>query len=91
LGTPSTALLVVSTISLVLAPVSWAQSNYSSLYKFKGGNDGSEPLAGLNFDSAGNLYGTTTLGGVSNAGTVSALTSNSNGNWTETVLYASAA
>jgi hypothetical protein len=36
LGKPSTTLLVVSTISLLLAPVSWAQSNYSSLYKFKG-------------------------------------------------------
>jgi uncharacterized repeat protein (TIGR03803 family) len=87
LETPSTALLVVSTISLVLAPVSCGQSNYSSLYKFKGGNDGTEPLAGLTFDRAGNLYRTTTPGGASDAGTVFGLTPNSNGNWTETVLY----
>jgi uncharacterized repeat protein (TIGR03803 family) len=81
------SLFEISGISLVLAPVSWAQGNYRSLYKFKGRNDGSEPLAGLTFDSAGNLYGTTTLGSASDAGTVFGLTPNSNGNWTETVLY----
>jgi uncharacterized repeat protein (TIGR03803 family) len=38
---------------------------YSSLYEFTGGADGGNPEGGLIFDSAGNLYGTTTgsLGG----------------------------
>jgi len=33
------------------------------LYSFTGGADGGGPLAGLTFDSAGNLYGTTASGG----------------------------
>jgi uncharacterized repeat protein (TIGR03803 family) len=35
----------------------------SVLYTFQGGADGSTPVAGLIADSAGNLYGTTALGG----------------------------
>ena len=34
------------------------------LHSFGNGNDGSDPFAGLVFDSAGNLYGTTTEGGI---------------------------
>ncbi len=37
--------------------------NYSTLYSFNGGSDGEVPSAGVIFDQAGNLYGTTTLGG----------------------------
>ena len=33
------------------------------LYTFQSGNDGAEPVAGLIRDSAGNLYGTTWIGG----------------------------
>jgi uncharacterized repeat protein (TIGR03803 family) len=33
------------------------------LYSFAGGNDGSKPCAGMTFDAAGNLYGTTYEGG----------------------------
>ena len=35
-----------------------------------GANDGEQPYASLIMDAAGNLYGTTTMGGVYNAGTV---------------------
>jgi len=65
------------------------------LYRFTGGsNDGAEPNGSLVFDQAGNLYGTTFLGGLRNSflcpgnwcGTVFEL-SPSNGNWTETVPY----
>ena len=45
------------------------------------------PYAGLIFDKAGNLYGTTVLGGINNQGTVFELTPNENGVWTQTVLY----
>ncbi len=50
------------------------------------GSDGSRPAAGLIFDGAGNLYGTTTVGGASFAGTVFKLTP-SGTLWTETLLY----
>jgi uncharacterized repeat protein (TIGR03803 family) len=40
------------------------------LHRFTGGADGALPHAGLVRDQAGNLYGTTTLGGDSNSGVV---------------------
>ena len=39
------------------------------LYSFTGGADGGDPVAGLIFDSSGNLYGTT-AGGANGYGTV---------------------
>jgi len=63
------------------------------LYNFaNSSNDGCGPTAGLIFDSAGNLYGTTGGGGVTNCygsgcGTVFKLAPNSRGGWTESVLY----
>ncbi len=38
------------------------------LYSFTGGADGGNPLAGVIFDSAGNLYGTTAAGGTPASG-----------------------
>ena len=38
--------------------------NETVLYRFTGGSDGGEPLAGLAIDKAGNLYGTTAGGGL---------------------------
>jgi uncharacterized repeat protein (TIGR03803 family) len=40
------------------------------LHTFTGKPDGNNPLAGLIRDPAGNLYGTTDIGGASNAGTI---------------------
>jgi uncharacterized repeat protein (TIGR03803 family) len=51
------------------------------------GTDGNLPYAGLIFDAAGNLYGTTVNGGTYQAGTVFELTPTANGNWTEQVLH----
>jgi len=42
----------------------------TSLYSFTGGNDGSEPYAGLVQGSDGNFYGTTYGGGTNSAGAV---------------------
>jgi len=53
------------------------------LYNFTGGADGGSPLSGLIRDSAGNLYGTTNMGGASGYGTVFKVTASG----TETVLY----
>jgi uncharacterized repeat protein (TIGR03803 family) len=55
------------------------------LYSFTAGNaDGAVPLGSLVRDASGNLFGTTSLGGPSNAGTVFKLDSSGK----ETVLYA---
>ena len=52
-----------------------------------GGSDGIYPYAGLIFDAAGNLYGTTSLGGSEGYGTVFEMTPNGSGGWTERVLH----
>jgi uncharacterized repeat protein (TIGR03803 family) len=75
-----------------LAPTSNGSWRQSVLYRFTGGRDGMTPQAGLIFDGAGNLYGTTIFGGGSTGctggcGTVFELTPNSDGSWTESVLY----
>lgn len=53
---------------------------------FSGGADGGNPIAGLIFDAAGNLYGATTAGGSGNGGTVFEL-SPLNGGWDYKLLY----
>jgi uncharacterized repeat protein (TIGR03803 family) len=59
----------------------------SVLHVFGRGHDGAEPRAGLIFDAEGNLYGTTSSGGVSNLGTVFELTPNADGSWSEKLLH----
>jgi uncharacterized repeat protein (TIGR03803 family) len=58
----------------------------SDPYSFSG-PDGSFPLAGVTLDQSGNLYGTTTGGGVYGNGTVFHLTPSGSG-WTLNPLYA---
>ncbi|HXM61564.1 MAG TPA: choice-of-anchor tandem repeat GloVer-containing protein [Terriglobales bacterium] len=57
------------------------------LYSFAGGSDPKLPYGGLVLDKAGNLYGTTEFGGTNNQGTVFEIIANTNGSWTESVLY----
>jgi len=66
------------------------------LYNFSGsdGSDGAEPRDGLIFDGAGNLYGTTSVGGATGqdcnglgCGAVFQLAPGAGGTWTETVLF----
>jgi uncharacterized repeat protein (TIGR03803 family) len=57
--------------------------NETVLYSFTGGVDGANPQAGLIRDSAGNLYGTTYLGGANNWGTLFKV----DGSGNETVLH----
>ncbi len=65
-----------------MPPCRWAES---VLYTFQGGTDGSKPI-GLVFDQAGNIYGTTSSGGIYGQGTVYELTSSGSG-WTESLLH----
>jgi uncharacterized repeat protein (TIGR03803 family) len=54
------------------------------LYSFGTGTDGATPVGGVNFDAAGNLYGTTSLGGVYGYGMIFQLMPGST--WTENIL-----
>ena len=57
------------------------------LHSFGSDTDGQNPVAGLIFDGAGNLYGTTPVGGIHGYGTVFELSPREGGGWTETVLH----
>ena len=77
-----------------LTPSSAGKWKKNVLHQFRGGTDGSSPFAGVVFDTAGNLYGTTDDGGIGSCsdgegtgcGTVFKLIPNSKGGWTEQVL-----
>jgi uncharacterized repeat protein (TIGR03803 family) len=86
LKTVLVVLMILTAVS-ALAPSAAAQASLKDLYTFKGGTDGANPSAGLIFDAAGNLYGTTAKGGVSHDGVVFKLTLNADGSWTESVLH----
>jgi uncharacterized repeat protein (TIGR03803 family) len=64
------------------------------LYRFQGGSDGGDPFGDVLLDAAGNIYGTTQIGGFSTnctpegvgCGTAWEL-SHSGGNWTKAMLW----
>jgi uncharacterized repeat protein (TIGR03803 family) len=68
-----------------LSPGSGGSWSESVLVNFTGAN-GLVPEGSLIFDSAGNLYGTTTSGGAHGHGTVFEL-SNSGGTWSQSILH----
>ncbi len=78
-----------------LSPTVSGGWNETVLYSFTNGSDGGTPVAGLTFDAAGNLYGTTQHGGSqagvcafsSGCGVVFKLSTNSSGGWSETTLH----
>ena len=57
------------------------------LHNFGSGIDGANPWAGVVFDDAGNLFGTTVDGGANNLGTVFELSPVSGGGWTGKVIH----
>src|ERR1700732_4316985 len=89
-------LSVVVRTALAMLPVAllvtnvWAAPQETVLHSFNyhdGGKGGSDPLAGLTSDAAGNLYGTTWVGGRYDAGTVFELSPKTGGGWIEKVLH----
>jgi len=83
------AALAIFTVTLLVTNT-WAATNWTEkvLHSFNQNNTGGvEPLAGLIFDAAGNLYGTTNWGGTYGGGTVFELTPTAAGGWAETVLH----
>ncbi len=80
------AILAIFTATLLVTST-WAATHEQVLYSFNNnGMDGAQPVAGLIFDAAGNLYGTTYGGGTYDLGTVFELTPTTGGGWTEKVL-----
>ncbi len=61
----------------------WTQN---VLWTFSGGKDGGRPAAGVIFDSAGNLYGTTQIGGVNGFGSVFQLAA-AGSSWSQSTVY----
>ena len=70
-----------------LAPGANGKWTETVLHRFGKGEDGSEPHAGLIFDAAGNLYGSTADGGAYNAGAVFQLTAGTHGKWLGMVAH----
>jgi uncharacterized repeat protein (TIGR03803 family) len=70
-----------------LSPQAGGGWSETVLHSFAGGSDGTNPWAGVIFDAAGNLYGTTYGGGTYNFGTVFELSPQTGGGWTETVVH----
>jgi len=78
-------------LSVTLSGGAWGMPKEKVLHSFAGGRDGWGPQAGLIFDKAGSLYGTTVQGGGKGCGgggcgTVFKLTRGKHG-WRETILY----
>jgi uncharacterized repeat protein (TIGR03803 family) len=83
-----TVVLTTVLLSLTLASSAWA-AQYKLIHKFKGGADGAHPTAGLIFDAAGNLYGTTAYTGANynGNGTVFKLAPKPDGTWRISELH----
>jgi uncharacterized repeat protein (TIGR03803 family) len=80
--------MFAATLLLVASTFAAAQLQEEVLHSFQNdGTDGIDPGPGLISDGAGNLYGTTSVGGTHNWGTVFELSPAAGGGWTEKVLY----
>jgi uncharacterized repeat protein (TIGR03803 family) len=85
---------VYRAVALILALTGFAwvspctADNATTIYQFKGGDDGTWPYAGL-LEYQGEFYGTTWKGGTSGYGTIFKLTPPAKGQsaWTKTVLH----
>ena len=56
------------------------------IHSFQSVNDGNSPISNLVSDAAGNLYGTTSEGGLG-SGTIFKLTPSGGSHWTESVVH----
>jgi uncharacterized repeat protein (TIGR03803 family) len=74
------------TVFKLTAPNKGAKWTETVLYNFGAAPDGATPVAGVTFDKAGNLYGTTSAGGAYGLGTIFQLIPSASG-WTENILH----
>jgi uncharacterized repeat protein (TIGR03803 family) len=73
-----TQAIATCVLSLVLMTSALCAAQEQVLHSFAGQPDGAQPMAGLVSDTAGNLFGTTELGGLHNHGTVFELSRSGN-------------
>jgi len=78
--------LLMAALIAMAGSKSWAQTE-TILHSFTNGSDGGTPYYQLAIDGKGNLYGTAEGGGTDSGGVVFELSPNSDGTWTQTVLY----
>jgi uncharacterized repeat protein (TIGR03803 family) len=76
----------ITAVSIAVALPASAADTYKVLHYFVRSNGGN-PDSGVTFDSSGNLYGVTEDGGAQNDGTIFEVTPETDGSWTEKVLY----
>ena len=69
-----------------LTPRSTGEWRERVIYSFRTGTDGNSPISNLVSDATGNLYGTTSEGGLG-SGTIFKLTPGGGGQWTESVVH----
>lgn len=77
--------LTIFTVTLFAA--SAATATEKKLHNFGNGTDGADLRASLIFDAAGNLYGTSYLGGSHGEGTAFEMSPSGSGGWTEKRLH----
>jgi len=78
-------ILAIIAMTFVLDTGAWAQLKYKRLHSFRE-NRGISPAAGLIFDAAGNLYGTTSGGSTGSDSSVFELAPNPDGGWTWSMI-----
>jgi len=88
-GTTYGQVNLTGSVIFELSPTSngWKETVLHTFCSATNCNDGTSSRSGLIFDSAGNLYGTTSYGGAHSKGVAFELSPGTNG-WTETVLHA---
>jgi uncharacterized repeat protein (TIGR03803 family) len=82
---PLTTVTMMLFVTLTLATS--AAAEYRILHQFTGTKDGANPSGELILGTDGSLYGTAAAGGAYGWGTIFRLKFNTDGTWTETVLY----
>ncbi len=88
ISTGFTLALSMLAMATLLSTTNAAAQSEKFLHSFSNtGRDGNQPRAGLVFDAAGNLYGTTSLGGTAGVGTVFELSPRSGGGWSSRTLH----
>ncbi len=84
---PTTRTTLCFLVLLFAAAKVSAQANFQILHAFGAPNDGESLWSAVTLDGKGNIYGTTSAGGLYGLGTVFRLTPDGSGGWSESILH----